>query len=115
MGDEAGKIVTLYGQEKDAATSTLARMNMILHNNPTALIVQGNSLANIFYGTGIPACIVSSPIVTPRSHPEICAMDVQLIQNKWRKRVGVEPTSDRKTCHPPVLKTGTITGPHALP
>jgi hypothetical protein len=33
----------------------------------------------------------------------------------WRKRVGVEPTGDRKTCRPPVLKTGTITGPHALP
>jgi len=29
--------------------------------------------------------------------------------------VGVEPTGDRKTCRPPVLKTGTITGPHALP
>src|SRR5208337_2857988 len=38
--------VTLYGQEKDAATSGLARMNMILHNNPTALIAQGNTLAN---------------------------------------------------------------------
>ncbi len=33
----------------------------------------------------------------------------------WRKRVGVEPTGDRKTCRPPVLKTGRITGPHALP
>ena len=33
----------------------------------------------------------------------------------WRKRVGVEPTDDRIACHPPVLKTGTITGPHALP
>jgi type I restriction enzyme M protein len=98
--------VTLYGQEKDAATSGLARMNMILHNNPTALIVQGNTLtspqflngqalktfdyvvanppfsdkswsnglnpqndsfdrfsiiglpANLFFGTGIPACIL---------------------------------------------------------
>jgi len=29
--------------------------------------------------------------------------------------VGVEPTSDRQTCRPPVLKTGRITGPHALP
>jgi len=29
--------------------------------------------------------------------------------------VGVEPTGDRSACHPPVLKTGTITGPHALP
>jgi type I restriction enzyme M protein len=37
--------VTLYGQEKDAATSGLARMNMILHNEPTALIKQGNTLA----------------------------------------------------------------------
>src|SRR5437773_3850199 len=46
VGDEAGTAVTLYGQDKDAATSGLARMNMILHNNPTALIVQGNTLAD---------------------------------------------------------------------
>lgn len=45
VADEAGA-VTLYGQEKDAATSGLARMNMILHNNPTALIVQGNTLSD---------------------------------------------------------------------
>jgi type I restriction enzyme M protein len=46
VGDEAGIKVTIYGQEKDSATSTLARMNMILHNNPTALIVQGNTLTD---------------------------------------------------------------------
>jgi type I restriction enzyme M protein len=46
VADEAGTSVTLYGQEKDAATSGLARMNMILHNNPTALIMQGNTLAD---------------------------------------------------------------------
>ncbi|MBU2602976.1 MAG: type I restriction-modification system subunit M [Actinobacteria bacterium] len=46
VGDEAGTPVTLYGQEKDAATSGLARMNMILHNNPTAAIAQGNTLAD---------------------------------------------------------------------
>ena len=46
VGDQAGEKVTLYGQEKDSATAGLARMNMILHNNPTALIVQGNTLAN---------------------------------------------------------------------
>jgi type I restriction enzyme M protein len=38
--------VTLYGQEKDAATSGLARMNMILHGNPTATIWQGNTIAD---------------------------------------------------------------------
>src|ERR1035437_5026955 len=46
VGDEATSKVTLYGQEKDAATSGLARMNMILHNNPTAVIEQGNTLAD---------------------------------------------------------------------
>jgi type I restriction enzyme M protein len=46
VGDEAAARVTLYGQEKDAATAGLARMNMILHNNPTALIMQGNTLAD---------------------------------------------------------------------
>ena len=46
VGDEAGTPVTLYGQEKDAATAGLARMNMILHDYPTALVVQGNTLAD---------------------------------------------------------------------
>jgi len=46
VADEANANVTLYGQEKDATTSALARMNMILHNNPTALIYQGNTLTD---------------------------------------------------------------------
>jgi type I restriction enzyme M protein len=45
VGDSATTQVTLYGQEKDEATSGLARMNMILHNKPTARIEQGNTLA----------------------------------------------------------------------
>ena len=44
VGDEAATKVSLYGQEKDQATSGLARMNMILHDNPTAQIEQGNTL-----------------------------------------------------------------------
>src|SRR3954469_11343529 len=52
VGDEAGTTVTLYGQEKDAATSGLARMNMILHNNPTALVVQGNTLTDPTFKDG---------------------------------------------------------------
>src|SRR5262249_17679599 len=46
VADEASAKVTPYGQEKDATTAGLARMNMILHNNPTALIVQGNTLTD---------------------------------------------------------------------
>jgi type I restriction enzyme M protein len=44
--DESDGNLTLYGQEMDVATASLARMNMILHNCPTASIVQGNTLAN---------------------------------------------------------------------
>jgi type I restriction enzyme M protein len=46
VGDAATTKVTLYGQEKDSATAGLARMNMILHDNPTALVKQGNTLAD---------------------------------------------------------------------
>jgi type I restriction enzyme M protein len=46
VGHEAKAKVSLYGQEKDAATSGLARMNMILHDNPGAMILQGNTLAD---------------------------------------------------------------------
>jgi type I restriction enzyme M protein len=49
VGDEAGTPVSLYGQEKDAATSGLARMNMVLHNHPTAQISQGNTLTDPKY------------------------------------------------------------------
>jgi type I restriction enzyme M protein len=43
---QAGKHITLEGQEKDVTTAGLARMNMILHDFPTANILSGNTLAN---------------------------------------------------------------------
>jgi len=46
VGAESDKQISLFGQEMDVATASLARMNMILHNNPTADIKQGNTLAN---------------------------------------------------------------------
>ena len=46
VANEANSQVTLNGQEKDSATSSLAWMNMILHNNPTAIIRQGNTITD---------------------------------------------------------------------
>jgi len=46
VADTANGQVTLYGQEKDATTAGLARMNTILHNYPTALVMQGNTLTD---------------------------------------------------------------------
>ncbi|PWD87581.1 type I restriction-modification system subunit M [Ignatzschineria cameli] len=43
--DEAPRGLTIYGQEMDNATSALARMNMILHDNATAKIWKGNTLS----------------------------------------------------------------------
>ncbi|MDM1354654.1 type I restriction-modification system subunit M [Myroides marinus] len=42
---EADKMIELYGQEKETTTANLARMNMILHNSPTADIVADNTLS----------------------------------------------------------------------
>ena len=42
---QAGKQITLEGQEMDVTTAGLARMNMILHDFPTANVVSGNTLA----------------------------------------------------------------------
>ena len=39
---ESGKRITLEAQEKDTITTGLARMNMILHDFPTASVVNGN-------------------------------------------------------------------------
>jgi type I restriction enzyme M protein len=46
VADEAPRRMTIYGQEMDNATQALARMNMILHDAPTAEIYKGNTLAN---------------------------------------------------------------------
>ncbi|WP_394772305.1 type I restriction-modification system subunit M, partial [Mucilaginibacter sp.] len=43
VAEEADNYVNLYGQEKTVVTAALARMNMILHNNPEAEIKKGQS------------------------------------------------------------------------
>ena len=44
--DESKTGVTIYGQEMDNATAALAKMNMILHDNPTAEIWKDNTLSS---------------------------------------------------------------------
>ena len=47
--DEAPCGLSVYGQEKDNATYALARMNMILHDNPTADIWHDNTLSAPYF------------------------------------------------------------------
>ncbi len=44
--DESSNGLSIFGQEMDNATSALARMNMILHNNPTAKVWKGNTISD---------------------------------------------------------------------
>ena len=43
---QAEKHITLEGQEKDVTTAGMARMNLILHDFPTATILSGNTLTS---------------------------------------------------------------------
>jgi type I restriction enzyme M protein len=46
---EAPRGLTIYGQEMDNATAALARMNMILHDHPTADIWKDNTLSSPYW------------------------------------------------------------------
>ncbi|MBI5805804.1 type I restriction-modification system subunit M [candidate division TA06 bacterium] len=46
VADESEKKISIFGQENETATAGLARMNMILHDNPTGDIRQGNTLSS---------------------------------------------------------------------
>ncbi|PKO04923.1 MAG: type I restriction-modification system subunit M [Chloroflexi bacterium HGW-Chloroflexi-3] len=46
---ESETVITIYGQEMDNATAAMARMNMILHENPTAEIWKDNTLSNPYF------------------------------------------------------------------
>ena len=52
VASETDKKVQLYGQEMDNATAGLAKMNMTLHDNPTALIVRENTLSTPLFLDG---------------------------------------------------------------
>ena len=47
--DEASVDISIYGQENDISTHALARMNMVMHDSPTADIQRGNTLAKPYF------------------------------------------------------------------
>ncbi len=52
VADETNKKIRLYGQEMDIANAGLARMNMILHDNATAVIMRENTLSTPLFKDG---------------------------------------------------------------
>ncbi len=50
--DEAPNGISVYGQEMDNATWSLARMNLILHGEETAEVWRGNTLSDPYFKNG---------------------------------------------------------------
>lgn len=78
---EAGKSITLEGQEKDVTTAGLARMNLILHDFPTANIQNGNTLTNPKFLDGQQLRTYDYVVANP-----------PFSDKEWR--TGITPTSD---------------------
>ena len=94
VADEARTPVTLYGQEKDAATSGLARMNMILHNNPAALVVQGNTLADPKHRDGDTLKTFDYVVANPPFSDKRWSTGLQPLEDSYERfrHFGVPPT-----------------------
>ena len=79
--------ITIYGQEMDNATAALARMNMILHDCPTAEIWQDNMTAK---------CRVQTE----------AEVKVLVVDDKWLATLA----ANVKTEMDPTIKTSIIGG-----
>lgn len=82
LSDEAEKTISLYGQEKETTTAGLARMNMILHNNPSAEIWANNTLSN-------PHWVIGESLKTF----DYCVANPPFSLKNWTN--GVFPESDK--------------------
>jgi type I restriction-modification system DNA methylase subunit len=99
VADEAGTAVTLNGQEKDAATSGLARMNMILHNNPTALIIQGNTLADPKFKDGDTLKTFDYVVANPPFSDKRWSTGLDPLNDPYRSSLSARRQQSRVTMH----------------
>jgi len=85
IADEARSKLTLYGQEKDSATSGLARMNMILHDNPTALIEQGNTLTDPKFTDGKALKTFDYVVANPPFSDKRWSTGLDPLNDRWQR------------------------------
>jgi type I restriction enzyme M protein len=89
---EAGKHITLEGQEMDVATAGLARMNMILHDFPTADIQTGNTLADPKFKDGEQLRTYDYAVANPPFSVKTWSTGLNTEQDKYQRFTwGVPP------------------------
>ena len=97
VASEAEVNVSIYGQEMDVATATLAKMNMVLHGNSTYEIKQGNTIANPYFVNGhqlktFDYVVANPPFSNKNWSSGIKADDGNIIDNFERfKNYGIPP------------------------
>jgi len=91
VGAQAGKRITLEGQERDQSTAGLARMNMILHDCPTATILQGNTLADPKFKNGQHLRTYDYVIANPPFSDKGWRNGINPAQDPWQRFAWGEP------------------------
>jgi type I restriction enzyme M protein len=88
---EAGKHITLEGQEKDVTTAGLARMNMILHDFPTANILSGNTLSDPKFKDGEQLRTYDYVVANPPFSDKAWSTGITTGQDRYQRFTWGEP------------------------
>lgn len=89
---QAGRQITLEGQEMDVITAGLARMNMILHDFPTANVQQGNTLAAPKFKDGEQLRTYDYVVANPPFSVKTWSVGLTPATEKWQRFTwGVPP------------------------
>ena len=91
VADQAGKHITLEGQEMDVTTAGLARMNMILHDFPTANILQGNTLSTPKFKDGEQLRTYDYVVANPPFSVKTCSVGLTPANDPYQRFTWGEP------------------------
>ena len=96
VAGETDQNVRLFGQEMDNATAGLARMNMILHDNATALIVRENTLSTPLFKDGDKLKTFDYVVANPPFSFKSWSNGVDALNDKYDRfqNFGVPPTKN---------------------
>lgn len=88
---QAGTHITLEGQEMDVTTAGLARMNMILHDFPTASILTGNTLSDPKFKDGQQLRTYDYVVANPPFSVKTWSTGLTPANDPWQRFVWGEP------------------------
>lgn len=93
--DEAPHGMSIYGQEKDVATWALAKMNMILHGYPTAVLEKGDTLTSPAFAYNGKLKLHDFVVANPPFSTKSWSSGINPLADEFRRfEYGVPPTKN---------------------